>query len=62
LRVKASGLHHRVLYFFHGNSAIVISHGLVKEREVPSREIERALWRKASFEQNPAAHTSGETY
>jgi DNA-binding XRE family transcriptional regulator len=31
------------LYFFRGSTAAVVSHGLVKEREVPPREID-LLW------------------
>ena len=57
LRADVSGLHYRILYFFHGAGAIVISHGLVKEREVPPREIERAAGRKARFERAPVKHT-----
>jgi hypothetical protein len=35
----------------------VVSHGLVKERIVPPKEIERAVERKKKFEANPARHT-----
>src|SRR5438067_6044726 len=31
------------LYFFHSSLAVVVSHGLVKERAVPPIEIERAI-------------------
>ena len=54
------GLHHvnyRMLYFFHGRAAAVVSHGLVKEAAVPSKEIEKAIERKRKFEKNPKAHT-----
>jgi phage-related protein len=54
------GLHHvnyRLLYFFHGRTAAVLSHGLVKESEVPTKEIERAIERKRKFERDPDAHT-----
>jgi phage-related protein len=57
------GLHHvnyRMLYFFHGQTAAVISHGLVKEAEVPPKEIERAIEKKRKFEKNPKAHTHEE--
>ena len=60
LRAGVSGLHYRILYFFHGTAAVVISHGLVKEREVPPREIDRAVRRKARFERDPVKHTHGE--
>jgi phage-related protein len=57
LRVSLSGVHHRILYFFHGRAAAVVSHGLVKERAVPPKEIDRAIERKKRFEANPAEHT-----
>lgn len=57
LRVSLRGVHHRVLYFFHGTVAAVVSHGVVKERVVPTREIGQAVERKKRFEANPAKHT-----
>jgi phage-related protein len=57
LRATASGIHYRVLYFFHGRIAAVLAHGVVKERRVPNREIELAIRRKQRFEQNPGKHT-----
>lgn len=57
LRASYQGVHHRMLYFFHGRAATVISHGITKEREVPSGEIDRAIRAKESFEANPAHHT-----
>jgi phage-related protein len=57
LRVSLGGVHHRILYFFHGAMAAVVSHGLVKERVVPSNEIDHAVERKKRFEANPAKHT-----
>lgn len=46
-----------MLYFFHGRAVIVISHGIVKEQAVPSREIDRAVRTKEAFEANPNVHT-----
>ena len=57
LRVSLRGVHHRILYFFHGAIAAVVSHGLVKEQAVPPREIDRALERKKRFEADPPRHT-----
>ena len=58
LRARNQGVNYRMLYFFHGKVAIVVSHGFSKQQAaVPSREIERALRRKAAFEADPAAHT-----
>ena len=60
LRVGLQHVNYRMLYFFHGRTAAVISHGLVKEAEVPPKEIERAIERKRKFEKNPKAHTHEE--
>ena len=57
LRVDFQGVHHRILYFFHGTLAAVVSHGLVKERAVPPKEIDRAVERKKRFEAHPQRHT-----
>ena len=57
LRVGFQGIHYRILYFFHGNVAAVVSHGLTKERAVPPREIELAIKRRARFLANPIKHT-----
>jgi phage-related protein len=60
LRMSIQGIQHRLLYFFHGRAAAVLSHGLIKEREVPSKDIELALYRKQCFEAVPEAHTYNE--
>jgi hypothetical protein len=57
LRVGLQHVNYRMLYFFHGRTAAVISHGLVKEATVPPKEIEKAIERKGKFEKNPKAHT-----
>ena len=49
-----------MLYFFHGHQAAVLSHGLVKERRVPPREIDVAIKRKKKFEADPESHTHAE--
>ena len=57
LRIKSDLVQYRVLYFFHGRAAVVISHGILKQQEkIPPIEIDRATRRKAAFEANPAAH------
>ena len=33
--IELVGSRHRMLYFFHGSIAAVVSHGLIKAREVP---------------------------
>ncbi|MCG2773434.1 MAG: type II toxin-antitoxin system RelE/ParE family toxin [Desulfobacterales bacterium] len=59
LRVAFRRMQYRMLYFFHGQQAI-ISHGLKKESVVPSKEIDLAVERKARFENDPVKHTYGE--
>ena len=46
LRASLQGVHYRMLYFFHGRTAAVVSHGIVKERAVPPKEIDLAVARK----------------
>ena len=56
LRASHQGVHCRMRYFFHGTAAIIVSHGLIKEREVPPREIDLAIRRKGQFEASPKRH------
>jgi len=60
LRVAFRGMQYRMLYFFHGQQAI-ISHGLHKESVVPSQQIDLAIVRRARFESDPMKHTYRET-
>ena len=58
LRARHAGVNYRILYFFHGKLACVVSHGLTKQQaQVPPRELKKAIDRKKRFEQNPAKHT-----
>jgi hypothetical protein len=45
-----------MLYFFHGPDSAVITHGLIKERIVPPREIDLAIKRRGVFERDPEKH------
>ncbi|HEY3323947.1 MAG TPA: type II toxin-antitoxin system RelE/ParE family toxin [Planctomycetota bacterium] len=56
LRTKRGHVQYRILYFFHGAIAAVVSHGLTKENAVPASEIDRALERKAKFLKDPPRH------
>jgi hypothetical protein len=56
LRPTYRGVHYRILYFFSGRNATVISHGLTKQSEVPAVEIKRAMERRKKYEANPNAH------
>ncbi|HEY3914582.1 MAG TPA: type II toxin-antitoxin system RelE/ParE family toxin [Verrucomicrobiae bacterium] len=57
LRVGLQHVNYRILYFFYGRTATVVSHGFVKEAAVPPKEIEKAIERKRKFEKDPTAHT-----
>ena len=50
LRASYQGVHYRLLYFFAGKAVAVLSHGITKEREVPDKEIDRAVQRKEQVE------------
>jgi len=45
------------LYFFHGREAAILSHGLVKESEIPKAELKRTLARMQLFLSDPVRHT-----
>ncbi len=58
LRVRLGTVNYRMLYFFHGQVAAVVSHGLVKEDVVPAREIELARQRRLKFLSAPRQHSA----
>ena len=57
LRIGLSGINYRILYFFSGNTAAILSHGIIKERIVPPKEIDLAIKRKKQFEKDADQHT-----
>ena len=57
LRASCQGVHYRMLYFFHGRAAVVVSHGIVKEQRVPPREIALAEARRQTIESCPEKHS-----
>lgn len=56
LRISLQRQQYRILYFFHGRTASILAHGLIKERIVPPRAIHTAIERRRRFEQDPSAH------
>lgn len=58
LRVKVGRVNYRMLYFFRGKDAAVLSHGITKEGKVPPREIDKAVTRKKLVESNPEKFTA----
>jgi putative component of toxin-antitoxin plasmid stabilization module len=61
LRVRLGTVNYRMLYFFHEDIAAVVSHGIVKEKRVPPKEIDRAITAKKLFEADPERHTHEES-
>ncbi|SRR6266540_1212742 len=57
LRWHTGRVQYRILYFFHGQKAVVLCHALTKEDKIPVADRNRALRRKSLFEANPAKHT-----
>ena len=57
LRIGLQHVNYRILYFFHGRVAAVISHGITKEDKIPSKEVAKAVERKRKFEADPESHT-----
>ncbi len=57
LRVRLQSVNYRILYCFHGRKAAVISHGIVKQKKVPAKEIDLAVARKKLFKADPKAHS-----
>ncbi|MFH1117117.1 MAG: type II toxin-antitoxin system RelE/ParE family toxin [Pseudomonadota bacterium] len=57
LRVRYLHANYRMLYFFSRNQAVVLTHGLIKERRVPPSEIDRAMTLRKRFEADPESHT-----
>jgi len=57
LRATRRRTHYRILYFFQGQVAVVLSHLIMKEGAVPDSEIDRAILHKSKFEIDPDAHT-----
>jgi phage-related protein len=56
LRVRFQNRNYRMLYFFYENKAAVVSHGLIKEKAVPPREIEKAIESKRKLMTDPVRH------
>lgn len=60
LRTRSGTVNYRLLYGFAGQNIVLLSHGCTKEKEVPKREIERAIKNLAQYRKNPAKHTLNE--
>jgi len=58
LRTQVRNVNYRLLYGFVGKNVAMLSHGLTKERTVPSREIDLAVARLERFKKNPELYTA----
>ncbi len=57
LRTHFQSVNYRILYFFHGREAAILTHAITKQRaDVPEKDIKLALERKRRFEANPTRH------
>ena len=57
LRAKWQHVNYRMLYGFVGASIVLVSHGCSKKKEVPKRDIKRAIRNLNNYTKNPKAHT-----
>lgn len=57
LRARRQNVNYRILYGFVGQNVVLLSHGCMKENEIPRIEITRALNNFANYKNNPKAHT-----
>lgn len=58
LRIRNSHINYRMLYFFSGKNAVVLTHGLTKEGAVPNTQIDLAVRRRAMVNKHPDKHTA----
>ena len=56
LRTKVGKVNYRILYGFVGKDIALLASGLVKEKKVPSKEIDLALARIEKYKADPEAH------
>ena len=57
LRWSWQRVNYRILYFFYGQEAVILAHGLTKEDKIPRSDLNIALRRKKLFINNPSKHT-----
>lgn len=61
LRTEVGKVNYRLLYFFHGQNCVVISHGITKENEVPDSDIDKATANKELYKSDPKKYTYTES-
>jgi putative component of toxin-antitoxin plasmid stabilization module len=60
LRVREGRVNYRILYGFHNRLIAVLAHGLTKESDVPSVDIEKAIERMSRVNADPDSHLDQE--
>jgi len=57
LRWSWQNVNYRILYFFFGQEAVILTHGLTKEDVIPKGDLNIAIKRKNLYISNPNKHT-----
>jgi hypothetical protein len=57
LRPIVRHVQYRVLYCFVGKDVVLLTHGLVKTKEIPARQINKAIEYREKFVNNPQRHS-----
>jgi putative component of toxin-antitoxin plasmid stabilization module len=58
LRIRHGRVNYRILYFFHENKFVCLSHGIKKERVVPPSEIDSAIENRSLVSSDPEKYTT----
>ncbi len=61
LRWHTGRVQYRILYFFHGQRAVILAHAITKEGAIPAADLARAARRKAKFYADPDSPTRTRT-
>ncbi|MBC8217683.1 MAG: type II toxin-antitoxin system RelE/ParE family toxin [Planctomycetes bacterium] len=57
LRPTVKHVQYRVLYCFVARNVVLLTHGLVKTRKIPTRQIDKAIEYREKFVDNPQRHS-----
>jgi len=57
LRPTVKHVQYRVFYCFVGRNVVLLTHGLVKTKEIPARQIDKAIEHREKFVDNPQRHS-----
>ncbi len=60
LRFNYLGVNYRILYGFVGKDVVLVSHGITKEKKVPSKEIDLAIQRLAKYRSDPDKYAAAD--